>query len=473
MIQISKKDHIWSYIGTILNYGINLILLPLILKMLPMKDLGLWYTFASIQSLVMIFDFGFSTTLRRNLTYAWCGAQTLDNEGIHNGIFDNKPNFRLFTSVYLSCRVICLIVALVASFVMITIGTVYIHYVTSPFGNYSKYLVIWFIYILGVFFNFYFSYLTNVLTGIGAIAQRQIATITAKIFQLIAVLVGFLMQGGLLSLIIAYLLSGFVFRIVAIYYLNNYKNVGNEIRINKPLIDKKDRYKIFRTVWFNAKRAGISSIATSAKAQSGTLICSGLFGIETTAMYGLCLQLISIITTIAQINFQTNIPIMAENRLSGDILRLKKVYSSSMTLYYVLFVFGMFALVFFGMPLIQYIKPDIILPINLLLFLGLASILEQSWSLGAGFIATGNKLPHVRSVVITSLCEILLSFLLALYSKWGVYALVLSQLIAEGCYVDWKWPITALKEINMSFTEMAKIGLAELQTEIRHIMRRK
>ena len=68
-VRISKKDVIWSYIGTLMSMGANLLLLPFLMYFLSDEMLGLWYVFASIGAIATLFDMGFSVTFARNITY--------------------------------------------------------------------------------------------------------------------------------------------------------------------------------------------------------------------------------------------------------------------------------------------------------------------------------------------------------------------------------------------------------------------
>ena len=69
-MKVRKKDVIWSYLARTFSLGVNVILLPLIMRFLSDTDLGLWYVFASISQVVNLFDFGFNATLSRHMTYA-------------------------------------------------------------------------------------------------------------------------------------------------------------------------------------------------------------------------------------------------------------------------------------------------------------------------------------------------------------------------------------------------------------------
>ena len=69
------------FLGYFLNIGVSVILLPFILKYLDTNEIGLWYTFISLSVLINLIDFGFSSTITRNISYAWGGATKLLKEG--------------------------------------------------------------------------------------------------------------------------------------------------------------------------------------------------------------------------------------------------------------------------------------------------------------------------------------------------------------------------------------------------------
>ena len=79
-IKLTSKDIIWSYIVTVLSMAANFLMLPLIMYFLDGEKLGLWYVFASIGGIAVLFDFGFCVTFARNITYAWSGARSLKRE---------------------------------------------------------------------------------------------------------------------------------------------------------------------------------------------------------------------------------------------------------------------------------------------------------------------------------------------------------------------------------------------------------
>ena len=79
-ISIKKKDLIWSYLSTFTSLTSNIITLPLIVYFLTSEVIGLWYVFVSIGAISVLFDFGFTVTFARNITYCWCGVKKLKKQ---------------------------------------------------------------------------------------------------------------------------------------------------------------------------------------------------------------------------------------------------------------------------------------------------------------------------------------------------------------------------------------------------------
>lgn len=129
-INITKRDIIWSYIGTILSMGSNFLMLPMIIFYMNDSMVGLWYVFASIGTIATLFDFGFSVTFARNITYCWSGANKLKKEDVE--FIENKePDYLLMKQVIDTCRLIYFIISLIALVLLLTVGTIYINNISK------------------------------------------------------------------------------------------------------------------------------------------------------------------------------------------------------------------------------------------------------------------------------------------------------------------------------------------------------
>ena len=100
-MNIGRKDVAWSYLSLLMVQGINIILLPVIIRYLNTVELGLWYTFTSLYGLAMLIDFGFQTIISRNVSYLWSGANSVKSEGFELATSENSTlNIPYFQKYY-------------------------------------------------------------------------------------------------------------------------------------------------------------------------------------------------------------------------------------------------------------------------------------------------------------------------------------------------------------------------------------
>ena len=100
----------------------GLIVLPLVLRMLPQDDIGLWYVFVSVGSIATLLDFGFSNSFSRNITYIFSGVKELLAEG-HVVVDKNQAvDYGLLKSVIKLMRLFYAAVALLFLFLFVLIS---------------------------------------------------------------------------------------------------------------------------------------------------------------------------------------------------------------------------------------------------------------------------------------------------------------------------------------------------------------
>ena len=140
-VNLTKTDVIWSYMGTILSMGANLLMLPIIIYYLDADMLGLWYVFVSIGAIAILFDFGFGVTFARNITYCWSGADKLQKVDV-SFAENNEPDYLLMKKVLRACKVVYLRLSASALFLLLTAGLVYIIYVSRHIDGF-EHLIAW------------------------------------------------------------------------------------------------------------------------------------------------------------------------------------------------------------------------------------------------------------------------------------------------------------------------------------------
>lgn len=459
MIKTGKKDYIWSYIAYILRFGVNLFVFPLVLKILNPSEYGLWVTFASLGVIVNLFDFGFSSTLLRNMTYVWSGASDLQEEGYKPLTADYIRDDRTFVLTFQTCQRIYLFIALIAFVISNTAGIAYVLYIIRDIYT-VEYLIAWIIYGISISLNLYYAYWAVSLKSVGAIAQSQKATVFGFLVQIAISYIGLLLGGGIIVLSIAACLSGIIIRIMSRAFFVRYNNIGEILKRKTYSINKQERIDSFRTMWFNAKRAGISSVATVSMIQSTTIFSSAYYGVAITGEYGLCFQLLSALTGISQIHYQTSLPQLTQARLMNDLKKCQNLFSTSIVMSWLIYVIGVLTIIIFGKPILLLLESQTSLNIPILIIMALYMLGEMNYSMHASYISLENKLPFVSSVVITSIAVIALSFI-NVQTSYGILGLLMIRLLIESIYIFWKWPVTAHQQLQMSSVKIVCTGFKE------------
>ncbi len=100
------------------------------------------------------------------------------------------------------------------------------------------------------------------------------------------------------------------------------------------------------------------------------MICSAFIGLEATASYGICLQLITVVRGVSQIFFDANQPKMINTKVSGNIEKSKKELSLAMVIYWGVFILVITVLATIGIPLVHLIRSNTPLPLFMVLIHG-------------------------------------------------------------------------------------------------------
>lgn len=455
-INLTKKDIIWSYIGTILSMGANLLMLPFLMYFLSDDDLGLWYIFASIGAVATLFDFGFGVTFARNVTYAWAGARELKKEGVEVSQ-KTEPDYRLMKKVLMTCKVIYGIIAGAALVLLLTFGTGYVLYVSRELTGYLH-VIAWIVYAVAVFLNLYYGYYASFLRGVGNVAQANKNTVWARLIQILLMIVLLLTGCGLVGACVAYLAYGTLFRLLGKHYFYEYEEIGKNLGKVEEKITTCEIKEMFNIVWHNAWRDGAISLCNYFCNQVSTLICSGYLSLAETGVYSIGVQIASAIATIAGTLYNTYQPELQAAYIVGDIAKMKKTMSVIVTSFVYLFILGTSGFCIVGVPVLKLIKPSAMVSIPVLLGLCLYQFILKYRNCYTSYFSCTNRIIYVGGFTMSAILCVLLSFISIGPLKMGIWGLIIAQIVSQAVYNMWKWPMLAHKELNLTFKTMISIG---------------
>ena len=470
MIKISKTDVLWNYIAQFFSLASGLITLPLILKMLTVEEIALNYIFLTIYTLVLLFDFGFSPQFSRNVSYVYGGAQELKKEGVETlPATKAEINYKLTALLAKVGQYVHLRLALLVLLVMLTAGTLYIYKVTHQFTTVENTLLIWIIFSISTSFNIYYEYYNFLLTGKGAIKETKIAIVSSRIAYIILTFLFLFLGWGLLGVVLANFIAPFINRFLSYYFLftKDFKQ-----KINSFSITNDEIKEVFGIIWYNAKKLGLVFVGGYVITKI-SMFLSGLYlSPKEIASYGLMMQLVGVISSIATTFFSTFQPKFASLRIENNKEEFIKLFAFSMNIFYIIFILGAITIIFGGNIVLDFINSNAFLPHKWILCIYiLVILLESNHANFSIIIVSRNTIPFVKPALITGTIIMIGSFLILKFTTLSIIGLVAVQGISQALYNNWKWPVVVLNEFKISMTKFIELGFQESLIRIKRTIK--
>lgn len=454
-VKLSSKDYIWSYIGVLVSVGSSAVMLPFVLHYLSEDMYGLWGVFQSFAGITTLFDFGFSVTFARNINYAWCGATELKKTGV---VFSKsgEPNFSLMKRAMTACRYVFLLLSGVALICMALPGTLYINYICRDIPSHEP-IIAWAFYALAIFLNLYYGYFNAFLRGVGAIGAANRVTTIARIVQIILT-VGLLASGfGIIGTGIAYLVFGLLLRQLSKYAYFHYQGIGEGLNAVTEKSTGAELKDMFLVVWHNASREGMVTLANYLANQACTLISPLFMSLAETGVYALAVQLANVLSNVAGAMYNANQPVLQSAYISADKEKTRRTMSLIVFSYCCLFLIGLLAIVTIVLPILRLIKPATTPSVAVMLGVAAYQFMLKFRNCYTSYFSCTNRIPYAKAFLISSALGVALAVgLLAL--KLGVWGLILAQIISQGCYNVWVWPLRAHIEMKLGFLQTLRYG---------------
>ena len=441
----------------------NVIMLPAILFYLSGEEYGLWSIFQSIGGITVLFDFGFAVTFSRNIAYSWNGASRLQKEGAAT-VKSAETDFTFLWKVLRTCKAIYLLISIFALILLLSIGTVYISFVSKGIAG-SRHYIAWAFYAAAVFLNLLYGYYGAALRGVGDVADANKAMVIAKLMQIILTVTLLWLGLGLIGTGISYLIYGLLYRILAKYWFGKFKNIGARLKSCKEKVDASELWGIFRIVWHNAWKDGVVTLANYLSNQACTIVCSMYMTLSETGIYSLGVQLATAIVNISATMYNTYQPVMQSAYVTDNKAEMKKCMSMVTVTYILLYVMGTVAMVVVGIPILKLIKPNSVIPVSVFLGIAAYQFLLKFRNCYTSYFACTNRIIYVRAFVVSAIACVFLANLNLGFLKMGVWGLIIAQIFSQALYNVWYWPVKAHKEMELSVGEMASIFTEFIKTK--------
>lgn len=469
-IRLKKSDVIWSYLGTILSMGANLLMLPVIIFYLDAEMLGLWYVFVSLGAIAALFDFGFSVTFARNITYCWSGADKLQKVDV-SFAENNEPDYLLMKKVLRACKVVYLRLSASALFLLLTAGLVYIIYVSRHIDGF-EHLIAWVVFSIAVFLNLYYGYYASFLRGVGAVGEANKNTVIARAAQILLTVVLLMLGLGIIGVCIAYLAYGTLFRVLGKWKFYRYKHIGERLGEVKQIILRSDVQPLVRIVWHNAWRDGVISLSNYLSNQATVIICSLYLTLADTGVYSIGVQIAMAIAAISGTFYMASQPQLQSAYITHDVEKTRETMSVIVVSLVVLFILGVITVVTIFLPFLRMVKPDAIVSVPILLGLCVYHLILQFRNCYTSYFSCSNRILYMKSFIMSAVLCIILSIVFTGRLHWGVWGLIGAQILSQLIFNVWYWPVLAHREMQLSAFDMVRIGNNQLLTNISQVIKK-
>jgi O-antigen/teichoic acid export membrane protein len=210
------------------------------------------------------------------------------------------------------------------------------------------------------------------------------------------------------------------------------------------------RKEILKIIYPNAVKIGLTSLGGFLVTRASIIVGSLYLSLEAIASYGITIQIIAIISSVASVYFTTYQPKIVQYRTQNDSAVIKQLYLKGCVLLFGAFILGGVALIFLGEWALNVIGSKTpLLSKSFMMVALLIYLLETNHGNAAGILLTKNEVPFFKASLFAGAFTITLLFAFLSYTELGVWGLVLAQGVAQGCYQNWKWPMEVMKEFKI------------------------
>lgn len=438
--KVTKFTLLISLLTQFLRYGVNILILPLILNKFSTDVLAIWYVFIAIQQFANLLDFGISPSFSKSFSFVYAGASELKEDGCtieQSGTISYQLLKKLlYTTEYLYKRLSVVIFSLLAVF-----GSLYLYVTIDRIS--TDILLVWLLFAISTGFMSYSNYYLTVIVGKGNITLNNIIILVSRITYLVVLFVSIYLNCGLLSLVLANFSQ-----ILMQYIIARINFLTNDEKLSLKSVDFIANNELLRIIWTNAKKLGLTSVGVFLFSQLGIFIANIYFPLSDVAQVGLTLQLYGIIVIVARVGLTTYVPKFSSLWVHNDLKSIKRIFLLCQCYGYIVLFVAVFILLNYGNDLFNLIGSQTSLPsTSLIIAYGFFYLMELTHGNCTTLLGTENKVPFYKAALIAGGMAVVLT-LIFIYSGIGVLSLPLGLICSSLPYNSWKWPYTVIKRLK-------------------------
>lgn len=454
-ISIGRKDVIWTYLSVCTQVSNNIILLPFILRIFSREAIAVWIIFSTIMGLASLLDFGFSISFSRSVSYVFSGTKALQTTG-YTFLETTEVNYSLLKGLINAMRWFYSRIALILLFILATGGTYYIYTIVETYSENQLYIYIsWAITTILISYSFYTLYYDALLLGKGLVKCNKQITVISQIIYLVIAIVLIFLHFNLIAIVSAKAFSIFIMRFLS-YRVIYTKDFKSKLETIVP-----QSYKgIVKSLYPNALKTGLIYFGGLLSNQFVTLIGPSYLSLKEMASYGITIQIIGGIASLANVYYLAYQPSIVQYRLRKNKDSIKRLYLKGVLISFLIFIICGLMLLGLGNWIISLIGSQTPLLSNFFIAIALLiCFLETNYINAAGIILTKNEAPFFKASLCSIVAIFIALFLFFQYTSIGVWGMILARGIVQGSYQIWKWPMEVFRELKIKKKDFSQLIL--------------
>lgn len=470
VIRATRADVIWSYVGTLVSMTSGFVLLPMLLYFLTAEELGLWYVFLAINGLSQLFEFGFSPTFARNIVYCVSGAREVTSTGHGETDSTGEIDWHLLRTLLRTARLIYGAIGILTLLGVVTVGTVYVTHVATAVDPETLWPS-WVVFCFSVFLNMYYLYCLVELRGVGDVAGENRAKTLGKIAQLAVTAVLLLLGFGLLGAAIGLLVNGVLLRFLAKAMFARHSDIVEGMASDDARVDREEIAAVLKGVSGISWRDGVVQVALYGSTQATSIVASLFLGLAETGTYSIMMQFANAMCGFACSFVKSYYPMFQSAYARDDLPTMRRITERGVSAYWALIVAGAAGISLIVLPLLPFIKPGTDVNVPFFLLIAMYMALLNNHSVFCNLIISMNEIPYMTAYIASAVAGIAASAALA-SSGWGMWGLVLGQMVAQLAYDNWRWPLYVTRWLGVTFPKLMSNGLGYWLGCVRGVRRR-
>ncbi|NCB71780.1 MAG: hypothetical protein EOM45_08310 [Clostridia bacterium] len=445
-----RSDLLWNYAASFMRLASAMIILPLILRLLPDQEVGLWNVMIGLNAMIYLLDFGFFQTFSRSVTYIFSGARELKGEGLGTASEDGNIDYSLLKGALSAMRVYYAGVAIFLLILLFTGGYFYIEKLLEGYsGDAENARLAWYLYGILLSYQFYTYYYDALLVGRGMIKRSRQIIVFSQCTHIILASTMLIMGFGIISMVCGQTLATILNRMLSRRAFYD-KATKSEISKSKPT----SWTVILKTLWKTAYKSGLANLSLVFTNKMLTLIGGLFIPLAVLGSYGITKQLADLTYTLSLIWFMTFLPKLTQNRLLGRESEVKRIYIKAQYIAIGVFAALSVAVVTLGPWALRIIKSNTpLLGSDLLVILFAASLFEAFTFLSTSVLVSKNTVPHYKAQMVTAVATILILLTVLNYTKAGVIALIVVPFSVQLIYQHWKWTCVVIRDLKVRLVD--------------------